>query len=149
MEPFFLAVAAFGALLVADEAWACGISVPRSFLHATPPQLHPTDVIIAEVEFDEADLVSLSRDGPRVRVRRMLVGENVPVLIVRYEASTSCDVLYADRRSGFIVGQLVGNVNGIPIVTPILAAAPPAIRYPLMPEVAPAPTRGIEPAPRP
>lgn len=115
MKCSLLALAACSAMLASDVAKACGAVAHREFIHETLPLSFPADAIVAEVEFNDADLVPPGFSGPRFRVRRMIQGESAPAIIVLPDI---CASIFGSRTSGFIIGQLVGRENGIPVVSP-------------------------------
>jgi ABC-type thiamin/hydroxymethylpyrimidine transport system permease subunit len=105
-------------LFSAEAAIACGIHpAPMALIHSALPTPLPAGTIIAEVEAAPDEPQGMMSYGMRVRVRRMIQGDASLVLILRKRLS-SCDDVFGNGRTGFIIAVPIGNSEGIPVVSP-------------------------------
>jgi hypothetical protein len=118
MNRLFLAAVAAPALLAASPALGCsGPGV--ALIHRSLPANLPEGVIIAEVELELEPIISLTRPGVRARVRRMIQGEPVAMLIVStVDAIAGCTSAFGNGSSGFIIGVASGYEGDALIVVP-------------------------------
>lgn len=112
-------------VLASSAAYACGLTPSFAVIHSALPDPLPEGAFVAEVEIKTKDEWQLYATGLRARVTKAISGASqIEQVILRlpHTDATSCDLPFANGRSGLIVG-IPGKRKGKALVVwPVLVS---------------------------
>lgn len=110
----------------ASPVGACRIYTPSadlSVIHRELPRPLPSDLFVAEVQFERSDAGWAElREGARARIKRIIQGDySGDVLIIRdaAEIRITCYAPVGYGGAGIVVGRPVGVENGHIVLEPV------------------------------